>query len=102
MSSSAPADPPATQRTPAPAPPARRALRPWNVILHNDAQNTMDFVVAALVDVVRLPVPAAISRMLEAHRKGQALVAPTHREHAELVAEQLRSKRLRATIEPVE
>ena len=43
---------------------------------------------------------SAILRMLEAHTKGCALLLVTHREHAELVQEQLASRRLVATIEP--
>jgi ATP-dependent Clp protease adapter protein ClpS len=38
---------------------------------------------------------------MEAHRKGLSLVIATHREHAELVAEQLTSLQLTVTIEPV-
>jgi ATP-dependent Clp protease adapter protein ClpS len=40
--------------------------------------------------------------MMEAHKKGLALVVSTHREHAELLAEQFTSLRLNVTIEPAE
>lgn len=84
--------------------PARRTptetLPPWNVILHNDDVNEMLFVVESLCRFARLSVPAATRCTMEAHKKGISLVLATHREHAELVAEQLTSLRLTVTIEP--
>lgn len=84
--------------------PARRTptetLPPWNVILHNDDVNEMLFVVESLCRFARLSVPAATRCTMEAHKKGVSLVLATHREHAELVAEQLSSLRLTVTIEP--
>lgn len=76
-------------------------LPPWNVILHNDEVNDMGFVVESLCRFARLSVPTATRVMMEAHKKGLALVIATHREHAELVAEQLTSLRLKVTIERV-
>lgn len=72
----------------------------WNVILHNDEVNEMGFVVESLCRFVRLSVPAATRCTMEAHKKGISLLLSTHREHAELVAEQLTSLRLTVTIEP--
>jgi ATP-dependent Clp protease adapter protein ClpS len=40
--------------------------------------------------------------MLEAHKRGLALLVSTHREHAELLQEQFTSKKLTVTIEPGE
>ncbi len=42
----------------------------------------------------------AILRMLEAHESGTALLVTTHRERAELLAEQFASRGLVVTIEP--
>ncbi len=72
----------------------------WNVILHNDEVNEMGFVVESLCRFVRLSVPTATRCTMEAHKKGVSLLLSTHREHAELVAEQLTSLRLTVTIEP--
>lgn len=76
------------------------ALPPWRVLLHNDDVNEMGFVIESLCRFARLSVPAAARCTMEAHRKGLSLVIATHREHAELVAEQLTSLRLTVTIEP--
>jgi ATP-dependent Clp protease adapter protein ClpS len=88
-----------TRPTPAPKTPTE-ALPPWNVLLHNDEVNDMGFVVESLCRFARLSVPAATRCTMEAHKKGLSLVLATHREHAELVAEQLTSLRLTVTIEP--
>lgn len=80
----------------------KEALPPWNVLLHNDEVNEMGFVIESLCRFARLSVPAATRCTMEAHKKGLSLVLATHREHAELVAEQLTSLRLTVTIEPAE
>jgi ATP-dependent Clp protease adapter protein ClpS len=87
---------------PAPAKPKTDTLPPWNVLLHNDEVNEMGFVIESLCRFARLSVPAATRCTMEAHRKGLSLVIATHREHAELVAEQLTSLRLTVTIERAE
>jgi ATP-dependent Clp protease adapter protein ClpS len=88
----------ATRPAPAPHTPTE-TLPPWHVVLHNDEINEMTFVVESLCRFARLSVPAATRCTMEAHKKGIALVIATHREHAELVAEQLTSLRLTGTIE---
>lgn len=75
-------------------------LPPWHVLLHNDEVNDMGFVIESLCRFARLSVPTATRCTMEAHKKGLSLVLATHREHAELVAEQLTSLRLTVTIEP--
>jgi ATP-dependent Clp protease adaptor protein ClpS len=84
---------------PSPKTPTEK-LPPWNVLLHNDEVNDMGFVIESLCRFARLSVPAATRCTMEAHKKGLSLVLATHREHAELVAEQLTSLRLTVTIEP--
>ena len=66
-----------------------QAMPQWSVRLHNDNKNEMVFVVTALVQLVRLPAKDATERTLEAHNHGSAIVFQTHREHAELVRDQL-------------
>ena len=90
----------ATMERPAPVKPKRRLLPQWKVLLHNDDVNDMGYVVAAIQELTTLKRQEAILRMLEAHKKGLALLLTTHREHAELLAEQFTSKRLVVTIEP--
>ena len=90
----------ATLPAPAAAPPRPTRLPQWKVLLHNDRVNYMAYVVAAVVEIVRVQRPDAERAMLEAHHKGVSVLTVTHREHAELLVEQLRSKRLVATAEP--
>jgi len=86
--------------TTAPTRPRTRRLPPWRVLLHNDDVNDMPYVVEAIVTLTTLNHHAAVECMLEAHKRGLALLLTTHREHAELISEQFRSKRLTVTIEP--
>lgn len=75
-------------------------MPPWNVLLHNDDVNEMGFVVETIVELTTLTPQTALVRMLEAHRKGLALLLSTHREYAELLQEQFASKGMQVTIEP--
>lgn len=92
----------ATTTAPRPAPtrPKPAVLPPWRVLLHNDDVNDMDYVVETIQQIVRVNRPTATRCMVEAHRKGVGQVTVTHRERAEFLADQLRSKRLTVTIEP--
>ncbi len=75
-------------------------LPPWKVLLHNDDESDMLFVVDTIVVLGVAPRKTAIERMLEAHEVGCAHLVTTHRERAELLEEQFRSKGLVVTIEP--
>jgi ATP-dependent Clp protease adapter protein ClpS len=90
----------ATSTIARPAPAPVQALPPWRVLLHNDEVNEIGFVIESLCRFARLSVPAATRCTMEAHKKGLSMVIATHREHAELIAEQLSSLRLKVTIEP--
>ncbi len=90
----------ATSRRVRPARPRR--LPPWRVLLHNDEVNEMPYVVDAIIALTTLGRHDAVMRMMEAHQRGLSLLLTTHREHAELLSEQFRSKRLKVTIEPAE
>jgi ATP-dependent Clp protease adaptor protein ClpS len=85
---------PATSKNP-PAP-----LPPWKVLLHNDNNNEMLFVIRAIVELTPLTREDALHRMLEAHKSGVALLLVTHKERAELYQDQFQSKGLTTTIEP--
>ena len=77
-----------------------RSLPPYKVLLHNDDVNDMLFVVEKVVELTPLTLEEAVERMLEAHQAGVALLLVTHRERAELYAEQFATYDLTATIEP--
>ena len=76
-----------------------QAMPQWAVRLHNDDKHEMIYVVSTLVQLVRLPTKDATDRTLATYNNGSAIVFQTHREHAELVRDQLQSKGLSATIE---
>jgi ATP-dependent Clp protease adaptor protein ClpS len=78
-----------------------RTEAPWNVILHNDWENSMPRVVSVLVRVIPgMSIKRATKIMYEAHTKGRATVKRCHKELAELYEGQLREKDLTVSIEP--
>ena len=98
---SAPAKPGVIERrAPAKAPPRKKSLPPYKVLLHNDDVHDVMFVVETLLDLTPLTAEAATKVTLEAHKSGVALVLVTHKERAELYQDQLTSKGLTSTIEP--
>ncbi len=79
----------------------RRLLPNYLVLLHNDDENSMDYVVHVLLRVVpRLTVEEATLIMLEAHTKGKAVVVVCPKETAEFYRAGLESYGLTSTIEP--
>jgi ATP-dependent Clp protease adaptor protein ClpS len=78
-----------------------RSELPWNVILHNDWENSMPRVVIALKKVIPgMTYRRAARIMYEAHSTGRAVVKSCHRELAEFYEERLLSKGLTASVEP--
>ncbi len=74
---------------------------PWNVVLHNDWDNSMPRVVVILRKVIPgMTYKRAAGIMYEAHRNGRAVVKSCHKELAELYEERLLGKGLSASIEP--
>ncbi|MBX3317925.1 MAG: ATP-dependent Clp protease adaptor ClpS [Phycisphaeraceae bacterium] len=90
----------AVQERPATAPPRLDHLPPYRVLLHNDDVNTVEDVVFSVTEIARLTVQQAVQVTMTAHKRGIALVCVTHKERAELLEEQFRSRRLKVTIEP--
>ena len=79
-----------------------RTEPPWNVVLHNDWNNSMPKVVYVLVRTIPgMNVRRATALMYEAHSKGQATVKRCHQELAEMYAEKLQQRGLTASAEPV-
>ncbi len=89
---------------PKPAPPKRKPkkLPPYKVLLHNDDTNTFEHVITSVVRLTSLTTQEALLRALEAHESGLALLLVTHRERAELYADQFQSLSITVTIEPAE
>jgi ATP-dependent Clp protease adaptor protein ClpS len=92
--------PPRQKPTPSTKPP--KPLPPWKVLLHNDDVNSMEFVIISILELTPLKEEDALTRTLEAHKSGVALLLVTHLERAELYQEQFTSKGLTVTIEPDE
>ena len=75
-------------------------LPPYSVILHNDDHNEMLYVVQSLLkSVPKLGTTRAMQIMLEAHRRGKAIVTTCPLELAELYRDRLIGFGLTATIE---
>jgi len=65
----------------------------WNVILHDDWDNSMPRVVVILKRVVSGVISRRATRiMYEAHTRGKAVVNSCHKELAELYEERLRER----------
>ena len=87
-------------RKPAPTKHKPRKLPPYRVLLHNDDVNTFEHVIQAILKLTTLTPQEAMLRTLEAHDSGLCLLLTTHKERAELYAEQFASLTLTVTIEP--
>ena len=72
---------------------------PWNVIVHNDPINLMEYVTKVFMKVLGFSRQKAEIHMMEVHKLGRSLVWNGARERAELYVEQLHSHLLLATIE---
>jgi ATP-dependent Clp protease adaptor protein ClpS len=61
----------------------------WLVVLENDDDHSMDFVVDVLQKVFKFDLQKAIDLMMEAHEKGETIIWSGSRELAELKYEQI-------------
>jgi ATP-dependent Clp protease adaptor protein ClpS len=68
-----------------------RRLPPYNVILENDDDHSMEFVIGVLQKALGYDEPKAYQLMMLAHETGQAIVWTGSKEVAELKLEQMRS-----------
>ncbi len=74
---------------------------PWNVIVHDDPVNLMDYVTMVLMRVFGHEAAVAERMMMEVHTKGKSVVWSGGREKAEFYVQQLHSHQLKATMEKV-
>jgi ATP-dependent Clp protease adaptor protein ClpS len=68
-----------------------RRFPPYHVILLNDEDHSMEFVIAVLMNVFGWPMERAFEMMLEAHTSGRAVLWTGPKEVAELKAEQVQT-----------
>ena len=93
---------PKPENKPAPTKKPPGMLPPWKVLLHNDDKNDVQFVIGTIVELTPLNEMEAKTRTVEADKTGVSLLLVTHKERAELYADQFQSKGLTVTIEPAE
>lgn len=74
---------------------------PWQVIVHNDPVNLMNYVTMVFQRVFGYPREKAESHMLEVHHKGRSVLWSGMRERAELYVQELQGYLLLATLEKV-
>lgn len=103
-----PSDNPAPARRPgdlpsraAPRPVPRRPLPRYRVVLLNNAQSDMMFIVRTIMELTRFCRAEATHKMWEAHHTGRSQLLVTHKERAELYVEQFAGRSLAVSIEPV-
>ena len=73
--------------------------RRWLVVVNNDPVNTMDYVTACFMRVLRVDRAEAHRLMLEVHKQGSAVVWGGARERAEALAQELQRCHLRAELQ---
>ena len=71
---------------------------PWNVIVHNDPINLMDYVTKVLMKIFSFTQKKAETHMLEVHQRGRSVVWSGAKERAEFYVQQLHAHLLLATI----
>ena len=79
-----------------------RLSPPWNVIVHNDPINLMEYVTHVFMRVFGYPRTKAERHMLEVHNHGRSVVWTGEREQAELYVMKLSGAHLRTTLERVD
>lgn len=72
---------------------------PWNVVVHNDPINLMEYVTKVFMKVLGFSRQKAEVHMMEVHQKGRSVVWTGARERAEFYVQQLHAELLLATIE---
>src|SRR5437899_1442495 len=68
-----------------------RRVPPYNVILLNDDQHSMEFVIEVLCKALGYTVERSYQMMMQAHNSGRTIVWTGPKEVAELKAEQIRT-----------
>ena len=77
----------------------RDPLKEWQVVVHDDPVNLMNYVTWVFMDHFRLPKDEAHAKMLEVHNSGRAVLDHGNREHMERHAAAMQRYGLWATIE---
>jgi ATP-dependent Clp protease adaptor protein ClpS len=72
---------------------------PWNVVVHDDPVNLMNYVTWVLRKIFGYNAQKATQLMLQVHQRGRAIVWSGQREKAEFYAQQLQIHQLKTSLE---
>jgi ATP-dependent Clp protease adaptor protein ClpS len=72
---------------------------PWNVIVHDDPVNLMQYVTFVLMKIFQYDSARATALMMEVHESGRSIVWSGKREMAEFYVQQLQAHQLKSTLE---
>ena len=72
---------------------------PWNVVVHDDPVNLMQYVTFVLMKIFGYDEKKATILMMQVHQKGRSIVWSGEREKAELYVQQLQAHQLKSSME---
>ena len=75
---------------------------PWNVVVHDDPVNLMQYVTYVLMKIFGYNERVATTMMLQIHQQGLSIVWSGELEKAEFYAQQLQLQQLKTTLEQAE
>lgn len=72
---------------------------PWNVVVHDDPVNLMQYVTFVLMKIFGYDQKKATVLMMQVHQLGRSIVWSGEREKAELYVQQLQAHQLKTSLE---
>jgi ATP-dependent Clp protease adaptor protein ClpS len=75
---------------------------PWNVIVHDDPVNLMQYVTFVLIKIFSYDEKKATVLMMQVHQLGRSIVWTGDREKAEFYVQQLQAHQLKTSLEKAE
>ena len=74
---------------------------PWNVVVHDDPVNLMQYVTFVLMKIFGYDEKRSTVLMMQVHKLGRSIVWTGEREKAEFYVQQLQAQHLKTTLEKV-
>lgn len=75
---------------------------PWNVIIHDDPVNLMQYVTFVMMKIFSYDETKATVLMMQVHKLGRSIVWSGEREKAEFYVQQLQGHQLKTSLEKAE
>jgi ATP-dependent Clp protease adaptor protein ClpS len=72
---------------------------PWNVIIHDDPVNLMQYVTFVIIKIFGYTEKKAETLMMQVHQHGRSVVWSGDREKAEFYVQQLQAHQLKSSLE---